>query len=73
MQRQNKSYKEKQNEEINSIIAKEILKQREARACLRLGACPRMQFCPNSSLFPKNNTRNINYMTAFVFLEMPRF
>ena len=36
MQRQNKNYKEKQNEEINSIIAKEILKQREARACLRL-------------------------------------
>ena len=38
-----------------------------------LGGCPRMPFCPNSSLFQKNNARNISHMTALVFWEMPRF
>jgi len=28
-----------------------------------------MPFCPNSALFPKNNARNINYMTVRIFLK----
>ena len=34
---------------------------------LRLGACPRMPFRPNSSLFLKNNARDIKYMAVLVF------
>ncbi len=41
-----------------------------------LGACPRtpklrvqVPFLPNSSLFQKNNARNINYMPALIFLK----
>jgi len=40
---------------------------------IRLGACPRMPFRPNSSLFIKNNTRNIKYMTAFIFSKCLNF
>ena len=32
-----------------------------------LGGCPRMPFFPNSSLFAKNNARNINYMSVLIF------
>ncbi len=28
-----------------------------------------MPFCPNSSLFQKNNARNINYMSVLIFLK----
>ncbi len=34
-----------------------------------LGACPRMRFYPNSSLFTKNNARNIHHMTVLVFCK----
>ena len=39
--------------------------KRESR--VDLGGCPRMPFFLNSSLFMKNNARNINYMTVLVF------
>ena len=35
----------------------------------RLGGCPRMPFCPNSSLFAKNNARNVNNMAVLIFFK----
>ncbi len=32
-----------------------------------------MPFSPNSSLFRKNNTRNIKHMAVLIFHKMPRF
>ena len=45
----------------------------EIATLTHLGACLRMPFCPNSSLFQKNNARNIIHMAVLIFFKFLDF